>query len=229
MSTHAMNPALMSNMPFRGSEDFTPIALVANVINTMVVNPSVPANNVPEFIAYAKAHPGKLAFASAGGGSTNHLSAEMFDKAAGIKMLHVPYKGGAPAVQATVANQTQVLFSAGTQTLPQVKAGRLKLLAVTEPTRSKLLPDVPTVSEFLPGYEMSVWYAVFGPAGMPRDLVLKLNREINKALEVPAVRDHMASIGVDVVDSTPEQLAAKLKQDTERYGKIIKDLDIKLD
>jgi tripartite-type tricarboxylate transporter receptor subunit TctC len=229
MSTHAMNPALMSNMPFRGSEDFTPIALVANVINTMVVNPSVPANNVPEFIAYAKAHPGKLAFASAGGGSTNHLSAEMFDKAAGIKMLHVPYKGGAPAVQATVANQTQVLFSAGTQTLPQVKAGRLKLLAVTEPTRSKLLPDVPTVSEFLPGYEMSVWYAVFGPAGMPRDLVLKLNREINKALEVPAVRDHMASIGVDVVDSTPEQLAAKLKQDTERYGKIIRDLDIKLD
>lgn len=229
MSTHAMNPALMANMPFRGTEDFSPIALVANVINTMVVHPSVPANNLREFIAYAKAHPGKLAFASAGGGSTNHLSAEMFDKAAGIRMLHVPYKGGAPAVQATVANETQVLFSAGTQTLPQVKAGRLKLLAVTEPTRSKLLPDVPSVSEVLPGYEMSVWYAVFGPAGMPRDLVLKLNGEINKALAVPAVRTHMAAIGVDVVNSTPEQLAAQLRQDTERYGKVIKDLDIKLD
>ena len=229
MSTHAMNPALMSAMPFRGADDFTPIALVANVINTMVVHPSVPANNLREFIAYAKAHPGKLAYASAGPGSTNHLSAEMFDKAAGIRMLHVPYKGGAPAVLATVANETQVLFSAGTQTLPHVKAGRLKLLAVTEPTRSKLLPDVPSVSEVLPGYEMSVWYAMFGPAGMPRDLVLKLNDEVNRALAVPEVHSHMAAIGVDVVNSTPEQLAAKLKSDTERYGKVIHDLNIKLD
>ena len=229
MSTHAMNPALMANMPFRGSEDFTPIALVANVINTMVVHPSLPVNNLREFIAYAKAHPGKLAYASAGAGSTNHLSAEMFDKAAGIQMLHVPYKGGAPAVMATVANETQVLFSAGTQTLPHVKTGRLKLLAVTEATRSKLLPDVPSVSEVLPGYEMGVWYAVFGPAGMPRDLVLKLNGEVNKALSVPEVRSHMAAIGVDVVNSTPQQLAAKLKADTERYGKVIKDLDIKVD
>ncbi len=229
MSTHAMNPALMSAMPFRGTDDFTPIALVANVINTMVVHPSLPVNNLREFIAYAKAQPGKLAYASAGGGSTNHLSAEMFNKAAGIQMLHVPYKGGAPAVLATVANETQVLFSAGTQTLPHVKAGRLKLLAVTEPARSKLLPDVPSVSEVLPGYEMSVWYAVFGPAGMPRDLVLKLNGDINKALALPEVRAHMASIGVDVVSSTPEQLAAKLREDTERYGKVIRDLAIKLD
>jgi len=229
MSTHAMNPALMSSMPFRGSEDFTPIALVANVINTMVVHPSLPVNNLREFIAYAKAHPGKLAYASAGPGSTNHLSAEMFNKAAGIQMLHVPYKGGAPAVMATVANETQVLFSAGTQTLPHVKSGRLKLLAVTEPARSKLLPDVPSVSEVLPGYEMSVWYAMFGPAGMPRDLVLKLNAEVNKALAVPEVRSHMAAIGVDVVNSTPEQLAVKLKADSERYGKVIKDLDIKID
>ncbi|HWI79479.1 MAG TPA: tripartite tricarboxylate transporter substrate-binding protein, partial [Ramlibacter sp.] len=117
MSTHAMNPALIPDMPFKGADDFTPIALVANVINTMVINPSVPAKNLQEFIAYAKANPGKLAYASAGAGSTNHLSAEMFNKAAGIKMLHVPYKGGAPAVLDTVANQTQVLFSAGTQTL----------------------------------------------------------------------------------------------------------------
>jgi tripartite-type tricarboxylate transporter receptor subunit TctC len=229
MSTHAMNPALMSNMPFKGSDDFTPIALVANVINTMVVNPSVPAKNLREFIAYAKANPGKLAYASAGGGSTNHLSAEMFKKAAGIDMLHVPYKGGAPAVLATVANETQVLFSAGTQTLPHVKAGKLNLAAVTESKRSKLLPDVPTVAEVLPGYEMSVWYAVFGPAGLPRDLVTRLNAEINKALAMPEIRSRMEAIGVDVVISTPEQLAAQLKQDTERYGKVIKDLGIKLD
>jgi tripartite-type tricarboxylate transporter receptor subunit TctC len=229
MSTHAMNPALMSNMPFKGADDFTPIALVANVINTMVVNPSVPAKNLKEFIAYAKANPGKLAYASAGGGSTNHLSAEMFKKAAGIEMLHVPYKGGSPAVLATVANETQVLFSAGTQTLPHVKAGKLNLMAVTEPKRSKLLPSVPTVAEDLPGYEMSVWYAVFGPVGMPRDMVTKLNAEINKALAMPELRARMDAIGVDVVISTPEQLATQLKQDTERYGKVIKDLGIKLD
>jgi tripartite-type tricarboxylate transporter receptor subunit TctC len=229
MSTHAMNPALMPDMPFKGADDFTPIALVANVINTMVINPSVPAKNLQEFIAYAKANPGKLAYASAGAGSTNHLSAEMFNKAAGIKMLHVPYKGGAPAVLDTVANRTQVLFSAGTQTLPHVKSGKLRLLAVTEAQRSKLLKDVPTVAETLPGYEMSVWYAAFGPAGMPRELVAKLNTEINKALAVPEVRSRMDAMGVEVIDSTPEQLAETLKRDTARYTKVIQELGIKLE
>jgi tripartite-type tricarboxylate transporter receptor subunit TctC len=229
MSTHAMNPALIPNMPFKGADDFTPIALVANVINTMVVNPSVPAKNVQELVAYAKAHPGKLAYASAGGGSTNHLSAEMFKKAAGIDMLHVPYKGGAPAVLDTVGNQTQVLFSAGTQTLPHVKAGKLRLIAVTEPHRSALLKDVPTVAETLPGYEMSVWYAAFGPAGMPPELVTRLNAEINKALAVPEVRARMDAMGVELVKSTPEQLAETLKRDTARYARVIQELGIKLD
>lgn len=229
MSTHAMNPALIPNMPFKGADDFTPIALVANVINTMVVNPSVPARNVQELVAYAKAHPGKLAYASAGGGSTNHLSAEMFKKAAGIDMLHVPYKGGAPAVLDTVGNQTQVLFSAGTQTLPHVKAGKLRLIAVTEPHRSALLKDVPTVAETLPGYEMSVWYAAFGPAGMPPELVTRLNAEINKALAVPEVRARMDAMGVELVKSTPEQLAETLKRDTARYARVIQELGIKLD
>ena len=229
MSTHAMNPALIPNMPFKGADDFTPIALVANVINTLVINPSVPAKTVQELIAYARANPGKLAYASAGGGSTNHLSAEMFKKAAGIEMLHVPYKGGAPAVLDTVGNQTQVLFSAGTQTLPHVKSGKLRLIAVTEPKRSALLPDVPTVAETLPGYEMSVWYAAFGPAGLPRDLVSKLNAEINKALAVPEVRSRMEAMGVDVISSTPEQLGETLKRDTIRYSKVIHDLGIKLD
>ena len=229
MSTHAMNPALIPNMPFKGADDFTPIALVANVVNTMVVNPSVPAKNLQEFIAYAKANPGKVAYASAGGGSTNHLSAEMFKKAAGIEMLHVPYKGGAPAVLDTVGNQTQVLFSAGTQTLPHVKSGKLRLLAVTEAKRSHLMADVPTVGETLPGYEMSVWYAAFGPAGMPRELVTKLNAEINKALAVPEVRTRMDAMGVEVINSTPEQLSETLKRDTARYNRVIHDLGIKLD
>jgi tripartite-type tricarboxylate transporter receptor subunit TctC len=229
MSTHAMNPALIPNMPFKGADDFTPIALVANVVNTMVINPAVPAKNLQEFIAYAKANPGKIAYASAGGGSTNHLSAEMFKKAAGIEMLHVPYKGGAPAVLDTVGNQTQVLFSAGTQTLPHVKSGKLRLLGVTEAKRSALMPDVPTVGESLPGYEISVWYAAFGPAGMPRELVTKLNAEINKALAVPEVKARMDAMGVEVVKSTPEQLGETLKRDTIRYTKVIHDLGIKLD
>ena len=229
MSTHAMNPALIPNMPFKGADDFTPIALVANVVNTMVVNPSVPAKNLQEFIAYAKANPGKVAYASAGGGSTNHLSAEMFKKAAGIEMLHVPYKGGAPAVLDTVGNQTQVLFSAGTQTLPHVKSGKLRLLGVTESKRSPLMADVPTVGETLPGYEMSVWYAAFGPPGMPRELVTKLNAEINKALAVPEVRARMDAMGVDVINSTPEQLGETLRRDTVRYTRVIQDLGIKLD
>ncbi len=229
MTTLAVNPTLMGNLPFKGADDFTPIALIANVINTMVVNVSVPAKNVREFIAYAKANPGKLAYASSGNGSTNHLAAEMFKRAAGVEMLHVPYKGGAPAVADTVGNQTQVLFSAGTQTLPHVKTGKLQLLAVTEPQRSALLPDVPTVAESLPGYSMSVWYGAYGPAGMPRELVERINAELHKALSVPEVRARMDAMGVDLVKSTPEQLATTLRQDADRYARVIKDLNIKLD
>jgi len=229
MSTHAMNPAMMDNMPFKGVDDFTPIAQMANVINTMVVSNSVPAKNVKEFIAYAKAHPGKLNYASAGGGSTNHLSAVLFEKAAGIQMVHVPYKGGAPAVLDTVADQTQVLFSAGTQTLPHVKAGKLKLLAVTESRRSPLLPDVPTVAETLPGYELSVWYGLFGPANMPKELVERLNTATNTALADPAIRARMDAIGVEIVQATPAQFSSVLKRDADRYGKTIRDLGIKND
>lgn len=228
MSTHAMNPALMASMPFKGVEDFTPIAQLANVINTLVVSNSVPANNLKDFIAYAKANPGKLNYASAGQGSTNHLSAVLFEKAAGITMVHVPYKGGAPAVVDTVADQTQVLFSAGTQTLPHVKTGKLKLLAVTEARRSALMPDgVPTVGETLPGYELGVWYGLFGPANMPRELVAQLNAAANAAMADPAVKARMDSLGVEVVKTTPAQFASVLKSDAERYGKIIRELGIK--
>ncbi len=228
MSTHAMNPALMASMPFKGVEDFTPIAQLANVINTMVVSNSVPANNLKDFIAYAKANPGKLNYATAGQGSTNHLSAVLFEKAAGITMVHVPYKGGAPAVVDTVADQTQVLFSAGTQTLPHVKTGKLKLLAVTEAKRSALMPEgVPTVGETLPGYELGVWYGLFGPAGMPKALVDQLNAAANAAMADPAVKARMDSLGVEVVKATPAQFATVLKSDADRYGKIIRELGIK--
>jgi len=226
MSTHTMNQALYSNMPFDGVKDFTPIAELALVTNTMVVHPSVPATNLKEFIDYVKARPDAVAYASAGQGSTNHLSAALFEKAAGVKMMHIPYRGGAPAVLDTVAGRTQVLFSAGTQTLPHVQTGKLKLLAVTEEKRSPLLPDAPTVAETLPGYELSVWYGAFGPAGMPPELTARLNREINLILKRPDVIKKMGDMGVLLTETTPEQFGQILTRDADKYGKLIKELGI---
>ena len=229
MSTHAINPGMMANMPFKGVEDFTPIALLAFVTNTMVINPSLPVNNLQEFIAYAKANPGKVAYASAGPGSTNHLSAALLEKMAGIQMLHVPYKGGAPAVVDTLSGQTQVLFTAGTQSLPHVKANKLKLIAVTEKKRSSLLKDVPTVAETVPGYEMAVWYGAFGPKGMPAELTRRLNAEINRIMMLPDVREKMEAIGVEAVNETPEQFAAVLRADADKWGRLVRELNIKSD
>ncbi|WAI85468.1 MULTISPECIES: Bug family tripartite tricarboxylate transporter substrate binding protein [Achromobacter] len=226
MSTHTMNQALYSNMPFDGVKDFTPIAELALVTNTMVVHPSVPAKNVKEFIAYVKERPDTVAYASAGQGSTNHLSAALFEKAAGVKMMHIPYRGGAPAVLDTVAGRTQVLFSAGTQTLPHVRTGKLTLLGVTEEQRSPLLPEVPTVGETLPGYELSVWYGAFGPAGMPPELTARLNREINLILKRPDVIKKMGDMGVLLTETTPEQFGQILARDADKYGKLIKELGI---
>ncbi len=226
MSVHTMNHALFASMPFDGVKDFSPIAMLAYVTNTMIVHPSVPANTVKEFIDYAKANPGKITYASSGPGSTNHLCAALLEKMAGIQMVHVPYRGGAPAVADTVGGQTQLFFTAGTQSLPHVKAGRLRLLAVTERKRSPFLPDVPTVAETLPDYEMAVWYGAFGPAGMPREIVSKLNAEISRILFLPEVKNRMDDIAVEVAKSTPEELGTLARNDAEKWGKLIKELDI---
>lgn len=226
MSVHTMNHALFATMPFDGVKDFSPITLLAYVTNTMVVHPSVPANNLAEFIAYAKKNPGKIAYASSGAGSTNHLCAAMLERMAGIEMLHVPYRGGAPAVADTVSGQVQLFFTAGTQSLAHVKAGRLKLLAVTEAKRSPFLPDVPTVAETVPGYEMTVWYGAFGPPGMPKDVVAKLNSEIARALFIPEIKKRMDDIAVEVASSTPEDLGTRMSKDAEKWGVLIKSLGI---
>ena len=227
MSTHAINPAINPNMPFKGVEDFTPIALLAYVTNTMVVHPSLPVSNLREFIDYCKAHPGKIAYASAGPGSTNHLSAALLEKMTGCQMLHVPYKGGAPAVTDTVGGQVQMFITAGTQSLPHVKAGRLKLLAVTENHRTALLKDTPTVAETVPGYEMAVWYGAFGPKGMSPELQKRLNAEINRIMVLPDVKEKMEAIGVEPVNETPEQFAATLRSDADKWGKLVRELGIK--
>jgi tripartite-type tricarboxylate transporter receptor subunit TctC len=226
MSVHTMNQALFAAMPFDGVNDFSPITLLAYVTNTMVVHPSIPANNVGELIAYTKANPGKIAYASAGAGSTNHLCGALFEKMAQVSMVHVPYRGGAPAAADTVAGQTQLFFGAGTQSLEHVKAGRLRLLAVTERKRSPLLPDVPTVAETVPGFEMAVWYAAYGPVGLPREVVARLNTEISRILFLPDVKKRMEDIAVETARSSPEELAALTRADADKWGKIIKQLGI---
>jgi len=227
MSTHTMNQALFATMPFDGVKDFTPIAELALVTNTMVINPSVPATNVAEFIAYARANPGKIAYASAGAGSTNHLSAALFEKATGVEMVHIPYRGGAPAVMDTVADRTQLFFSAGTQTLPHVRADKLKLLAVTEAQRSPLLKDTPAVAETVPGYELAVWYGALGPKGMDPELVSRLNKEINAVLAKPDVIKKMNDMAVELRQGTPEAFAALLERDAKKYGDLVQQLGIK--
>ena len=227
MSTHTMNEALFGSMPFDGVEDFTPIAELALVTNTMVVNSELPVKSVAELIEYAKANPNAIAYASAGPGSTNHLSATMFEKATGVQMVHIPYRGGAPAVMDTAANRTQLFFSAGTQTLPHVKSGKLRLLAVTESQRSPLLPETPTVAETVPGYEMAVWYGAFGPKGMDPELVARLNKEINAILAKPEVIEKMNGMAVELRQSTPEEFGKLLRADAVKYDKMVRDLGIK--
>jgi tripartite-type tricarboxylate transporter receptor subunit TctC len=226
MSVHTMNHALFAAMPFDGVNDFSPITLLAYMTNTMVLHASVPASNVREFIAYAKANPGKIAYASAGAGSTNHLCGALFEKMTQVSMVHVPYRGGAPAIADTVAGQTQLMFTAGTQSLEHVKAGTLRLLAVTEAKRSPLLPNVPTVAETVSGFEMAVWYAAYGPAGLSQGIIARLNTEIGRILFLPDVKKQMADIAVEVAKSSPNELAELTRADADKWGKIIKELNI---
>jgi tripartite-type tricarboxylate transporter receptor subunit TctC len=226
MSTHAMNHALMRTMPFDGVADFTPLSMLGFAVNTMVVHPSVPAQTPGDFIAYARANPEKIAYASAGPGSTNHLCAALFENMTGVRMVHVPYRGGQPAVTDTVAGQTQLFFSAATQTMPHVEGGRLRLLAVTEATRWSRQPNVPTVGESVPGYEMAVWYGAFGPKGMAGPLQQRLNAELNRVMTLPEVKDRLAGMGVEVAPESTDAFARRLRTDAEKWGALIRRLGI---
>lgn len=226
MSTHAMNHALMRTMPFDGVADFTPLAMLGFAVNTMVIHPSVPARSVPEFIAHARANPEKVAYASAGPGSTNHLCAALFESMTGIRMVHVPYRGGQPAVTDTVAGQTQLLFSAATQTMPHVDGGRLRLLGVTEATRWSRQPAIPTVGEAVPGYEMAVWYGAFGPKGMEAALQRRLNADLNRIMEMPAVKERLAGMGVEIAPEGTDAFARRMVADAEKWGALIRRLGI---
>ena len=189
VGTHAINASLYSKMPYDHVKDFVPVILVAGVPNVLVVNPSVPVNSVQEFIAYAKANPGKLNFASSGSGTSIHLSGELFKVMAGVQMTHVPYKGSAPALQDLLGGQVQLMFDNLPPSLPQIKAGKLRALAVTSATRAPALPDVPTVAEAgLPGFEASSWFGVLAPAGTPPAIVAKLHGALMTVMKDPGVR-----------------------------------------
>lgn len=229
MNTHVVNQALYANLPFRGIDDFTPIANLAAVITTLVIHPSVPAHDVKQLIAVAKANPGKLAYATGGNGSSNHLNAVMFEKMAGIRMLHIPYKGGAPAVLDTVTGQAQLIFTAATQTLQHVKAGRLRLLGVTRGQRVALFPEVPAIAETLPGYEAVVWFGAFGPASLPGEITKRLNADFNRVLNAPDMKKSMEAMGVEVYNLAPEAFQASMRKQAAHWNKMVRDFNIKVD
>ena len=222
IATHAINPNLYPDIPYDPVGDFAPVALVATMPNLLVVNPSVPARSVRELIALAKAKPGELAFASAGSGTTQHLSGELFKKMAGVDMLHIPYKGNAPAVTDLIGGQVQVMFDNIPISLQQVRAGKLRALAVTGAKRSAVLPNVPTIAEAaLPGYSVTSWFALFAPAGTPAAIVARLNRETNTALAGKALYGQLTDQGIQPGSGTAEDLAAHLRAELPRWKKIV--------
>ncbi len=196
----------------------------------LVVNPAVPANSVAELIAYAKANPGKLNFASSGNGTSIHLSGELFKVMAGVQMTHVPYKGSAPALQDLLGGQVQLMFDNLPPSLPQIKAGKLRALAVTSVTRAPALPDVPTMAEAgLPGYEASSWFGVLAPAGTPPAIVAKLNAEIAKWLATPEAKEKLSKQGANAAGGTPEDFAKHIAAETAKWAKVVKDSGAKID
>jgi tripartite-type tricarboxylate transporter receptor subunit TctC len=225
----AINPHLYSRMPLDTLRDLTPVHTVAVNQFVLAVNAQLPVKNFQEFIELAKKSNPPLAYASGGNGSQHHLTMEMLKQRAGINLLHVPYKGGAPAATATVAGETAAMW-AGSSNAPQIKAGRLKALAVSGAKRSAQYPDLPTIGEFYPGFENSIWLGLFGPAGIPEPVLLKLRTEIKRALENPEVKEKMnAAGGLDPYITTAEEFQALIRRDHAKYAKVVKDVGIKLD
>jgi tripartite-type tricarboxylate transporter receptor subunit TctC len=219
----AINPSLYKTMPVDTQKDFAPIGPVASSAMILVAHPSVAAGSVKELIALAKSKPGALNYASSGSGSTAHLASELFKSLAQVNMLHVPYKGAGPALIDLVGGQVQVMFTAVSSTLPFVKSGKLKALAVSSERRMPLLPDMPTVAETLPGYEVSTWYGLFAPAATPRAIVDLLNTQLGKSFATAEAKAQLAALGADPLTSTPQQFAAAVKQETAKWARIVKE------
>ncbi len=220
--TLATNPALYKNLEFDATKDFAPIALIAGVPHMLVVNPAVPAKDVKELIALAKQKPGKLSYSSAGVGSPFQIAAELFKQKAGVDILHVPYKGGGPAVADVIGHHVDMTFANLVAVLPQAKAGQVRALAITSDKRSPAAPDIPTIAEAgLPGYAFTSWFGALAPAGTPPGIIKKLNGEIVKALKSPEVSAQLTEQGADLIASTPEEFSGYIKGETEKWSKVI--------
>jgi tripartite-type tricarboxylate transporter receptor subunit TctC len=226
-SFNAVNATLYDKLNFNFIRDIAPVAGIVVVPYVMVVNPSVPAATVPEFIAYAKSNPGKISMASAGKGTTPHLAGELFKMMAGVDMVHVPYRGGGPALIDLLGGQVQIYFASTVSSIEYIRAGRLRALAVTTATRSEALPDLPTVGEFVPGYETIGWFGVGVPKNTPTEIVDKLNNEVNAALVDPKMKARLADLGGVALPGSPAEFGKLIADETEKWSKVIRAGNIK--
>jgi tripartite-type tricarboxylate transporter receptor subunit TctC len=221
-SPNAINTTLYDNLSFDFIRDIAPVASIGRVPLVMVVNPSLPAKTVPEFIAYAKANPGKVNMGSGGNGAPDHMSGELFKALAGVGILHVPYRGVAPAITDLLGGQVQVIFGTMPAVIEFVKAGKLRALAVTTATRSEALPDVPSVAEFVPGYEASQWYGIGAPRSTPAELIERLNKETNAVLAEPKMKARLAELGASVLSGSPADFSKLIVDETAKWAKVVK-------
>jgi tripartite-type tricarboxylate transporter receptor subunit TctC len=224
---HTVNATLYDKLSFNFIRDIAPVAGIVRLPNLMLVNPSVPAKTVPEFIAYAKANPGKINMASPGIGTQPHLAGELFNIMAGLNLVHVPYRGGAPALTDLISGQVQVMFLSPAASIEYIRSGRLRALAVTAETRWEGLPDLPTVVEFVPGYESSNWFGVGAPKATPAEIVDQLNKEINAALADPKMKARLADLGGTVLPGSPADFGKLIADEIEKWAKVIKFTGIK--
>jgi tripartite-type tricarboxylate transporter receptor subunit TctC len=223
-----VNPSLYRNVPYDVARDFAPVTVIAAVPNVLVVNAQVPAKDLAELIAYAKANPAKLNYASPGPGSGAHLAGELLKSSAGIEMVHVPFNGIAPAVTAVVGGDVQVMFAGSTSAMPHVATGKLRALGVASPKRMVSTPALPTIDESgLPGFDVTSWYSIVAPAATPPGIVERLQQEIAKALDTPDVKAKLAALGAEPVGNTPAEFAAMIKSESAKWGKIVREAGIK--
>ncbi len=223
----AINPALFSNLPFDFMRDMAPVIYLARLAYVVVVNPSVPVKTLPELIAYAKANPGKINYGSAGQGTPQNIACELFKMMTGVNLVHVPYKGGAPAVADLIAGHVQVIFAPLSESIQQVQAGKLRALAVTTTARLDVLPDIPPIADFVPGYEASGFAGIGVPKGTPAGIIELLNKEINAGLADPKIRNRIVELGGTVLGGTPAEFGKIISEATEKWAKVIKAAGIK--
>ena len=230
INTHAINSSLYQKLPYDPVRDFAPISLLVSVPNLLLVHPSVPANSVQELVALARSRPGALSFASGGSGTSSHMCAELLKSMTGIDIVHIPYRGPGPALQDTLSGQVNMYFDTIASTLPQVRAGKLRALAITSPARSSLAPEIASMAESgMPGYDVAPWFGALTRAGTPPEIVARLNAEMVRILNLPDVRASLAAQGVTIIAGTPDGFAKYIDQEIARWAKVVRETGAKAD